>query len=66
MTGVGIVGLGVISRQYLDTLRGASSVRIVAVADLDTARADAVAETIPGARVLTTDRLVLSGWRRGS
>lgn len=58
MTGVGIVGLGVISRQYLDTLKGVSSVRIAAVADLDTARADAVAETIPGARVLTTDQLV--------
>lgn len=58
MTGVGIVGLGVISRQYLDTLREVSSVRIVAVADLDAARAQAVAATLPAARVLTTEQLV--------
>ena len=38
---IGIVGLGVISRQYLETLAGVPSVRITAVADLDRARAEA-------------------------
>ncbi|WP_019179746.1 Gfo/Idh/MocA family protein [Microbacterium yannicii] len=55
---VGIVGLGVISRQYLDTLLGSDQVRVVAVADLDASRAAAVAERIPGCRVLTTAELV--------
>lgn len=55
---VGIVGLGVISGQYLDTLRTVADVRIVAVADLDRDRARAVADTIDGCRVLTTDDLV--------
>ncbi|WP_045301652.1 Gfo/Idh/MocA family protein [Microbacterium trichothecenolyticum] len=58
MTDIGVVGLGVISRQYLDTLLPASSVRIAAVADLDTARAAAVAEGIPGCRALTTAELL--------
>ena len=39
--GVGIVGLGVISRAYLDTLVGHPEVRVVAVADLDAARSAA-------------------------
>lgn len=46
--GVGIVGLGVISRQYLETLIGSRGARVVAVADLDDARARAVAEQVPG------------------
>jgi len=58
VTDIGIVGLGVISTQYLDTLLGASSVRIAAVADLDEARAQAAAESIPGCRALTTDELL--------
>ncbi|MBW9111129.1 Gfo/Idh/MocA family oxidoreductase [Microbacterium trichothecenolyticum] len=58
VTDVGIVGLGVISRQYLDTLLPASSVRIAAVADLDPARAAAAAEGIPGCRALTTAELL--------
>lgn len=58
VTDIGVVGLGVISRQYLDTLLPASSVRIAAVADLDTARAAAVAEGIPGCRALTTAELL--------
>ncbi len=58
VTGIGIVGLGVISRQYLDTLLPASSVRIAAVADLDTARAVTVAEGIPGCRALRTSELL--------
>ncbi|MCA5891951.1 Gfo/Idh/MocA family oxidoreductase [Isoptericola sp. NEAU-Y5] len=49
--GVGIVGLGVISRQYLDTLTGHPGVRVAAVTDLDRSRAEAVAAGLPGARV---------------
>jgi len=58
VTDIGIVGLGVISRQYLDTLLPASSVRIAAVADLDASRAEAAAAAIPGCRALTTDELI--------
>lgn len=58
VTRIGIVGLGVISRQYLDTLLAAPSVRIVAVADLDATRARAVAAEIPGCRVLPTEALL--------
>lgn len=58
VTDVGIVGLGVISVQYLDTLLAAPSVRIAAVADLDAARARDVADRIPGCRALTTDELL--------
>ncbi|MCP2637930.1 Gfo/Idh/MocA family oxidoreductase [Microbacterium sp. HD4P20] len=50
---VGIIGLGVISKQYLETLLGADAVRIAAVADLDPARAVAAAEAIPGCRALS-------------
>ncbi|MGF0115191.1 Gfo/Idh/MocA family protein [Promicromonospora sp. Marseille-Q5078] len=49
--GIGIVGLGVISRQYLDTLAGHPGVRVAAVTDLDRSRAEAVAAELPGARV---------------
>lgn len=56
--GIGIVGLGVISRQYLATLQGLPGIRIVATADLDAARAAAVAAEIPGCRALTVDELV--------
>ena len=49
--GIGIVGLGVISRQYLDTLAGHPGVRVAAVTDLDRARAETVAAGLPGARV---------------
>lgn len=57
MTGIGIVGLGVISEQYLATLLSAPAVRIVAVADLDADRARAVAERIPGCRALASAQL---------
>ncbi|GAA3937928.1 Gfo/Idh/MocA family oxidoreductase [Microbacterium soli] len=56
--GIGIVGLGVISAQYLATLGDHPGVRIVAVADLDAARARAVADTIHGCRALSVDELV--------
>ncbi|WP_194409516.1 Gfo/Idh/MocA family protein [Microbacterium cremeum] len=58
MTDIGIVGLGVISGQYLDTLLAAPRVRIAAVADLDASRAQAAAARIPGCRALTTDELI--------
>ncbi len=56
--GIGIVGLGVISSQYLDTLARQHSVQIVAVADLDHARAEEVAATIPGCRAVSVAELV--------
>ena len=57
---VGIVGLGNISGQYLSTFAGASSVTITAVADLDADRARMVADSLPGAAVLSVDELVSS------
>ncbi|BDZ65096.1 Gfo/Idh/MocA family protein [Agromyces mangrovi Wang et al. 2018] len=57
---VGIVGLGNISRAYLDTLARVPSVRITAVADLDRSRAEAVASALPEARAATVDELVAS------
>ena len=50
--GIAIVGLGVISRAYLETIAQHPAIRIVAVADLDAARADAVAAEL-GAEALT-------------
>lgn len=55
---VGIVGLGVISRAYLDTLAGHPAVSIAAVADLDVARSTAVAAGIAGAEPLSVERLL--------
>lgn len=57
MNGIGIVGLGVISRVYLETLVNAPGLRIVAVADLDAARASAAAADIAGCRALAPDAL---------
>lgn len=56
--GIGIVGLGVISRQYLDTLAGHPSVRVAAVADLDASRSAAIAAELPGAEALSVERLL--------
>jgi predicted dehydrogenase len=56
--GIGIVGLGVISAQYLETLGAHPGIRIAATADLDSARAAAVAERFDGCRALTVDELV--------
>ena len=58
--GIGIVGLGFIARQYLDTLAGHPGVRIAAVADLDTARAEAAAAELPDARALSVGDLITS------
>ncbi|MES5824022.1 Gfo/Idh/MocA family oxidoreductase [Streptomyces sp. RG80] len=57
---IGIVGLGVISRAYLDTLAGHPAVRVTAVADLDAARSAAVAAEFPGVRALTVEELLSS------
>lgn len=56
--GIGIVGLGVISAQYLETLAPHPGIRIAAAADLNRERAAAVAESIPDCRALTVDELV--------
>ena len=56
--GIGIVGLGVVSGQYLETLGAHPGVRIAAAADLDAARAAAIADRFPGCRALTVDALV--------
>ncbi|MEU0388199.1 Gfo/Idh/MocA family protein [Streptomyces chartreusis] len=57
---IGVVGLGVISRAYLDTLAGRSAVRVTAVADLDASRSAAVAAELPGVRALTVEELLSS------
>lgn len=57
---IGVVGLGVISRAYLDTLVGPSAVRVTAVADLDASRSAAVAAELPGVRALSVGDLLSS------
>ncbi|WP_309095710.1 Gfo/Idh/MocA family oxidoreductase [Streptomyces sp.] len=57
---VGVVGLGVISGAYLDTLAGHPAVRVTAVADLDAARAATAVAALPGARALTVEELLSS------
>jgi predicted dehydrogenase len=53
--GIGIVGLGVISRAYLDTIAQHPLVRVAAVADLDVSRAEAVATETGAAHLSVTD-----------
>ena len=57
---IGIVGLGVISRQYLDTLATHPGVRVTAVADIDASRASAAAAEIPGAQAMSVAELLAS------
>ncbi|MEU9166454.1 Gfo/Idh/MocA family oxidoreductase [Streptomyces sp. NPDC048420] len=57
---IGVVGLGVISRAYLDTLVGRSAVRVTAVADLDASRSATVAAELPGVRALSVAELLSS------
>ncbi|MDH6447827.1 MULTISPECIES: Gfo/Idh/MocA family oxidoreductase [unclassified Streptomyces] len=57
---IGVVGLGVISRAYLDTLVGHSPVRVTAVADLDASRSAAVAAELPGVQALSVEELLSS------
>lgn len=55
---VGMIGCGVISRQYLASFDELPDVQLVAVADLDRARAEAAAEGREGVRVLSVDELI--------
>ncbi|MGY4859183.1 Gfo/Idh/MocA family protein [Cryobacterium sp. AP23] len=57
---LGIVGLGVISAAYLETLATCDAVVITAVADLDPDRAAVVAAALPAARALTVAELLAS------
>ena len=58
---IGVVGAGQISGAYLDTLRRLSNVQVVAVADLDQARARTAAAAVPGARPLAAADLLAAG-----
>lgn len=55
---VGVVGLGFIFNAYMATLRDHPAVRVTAVADLDAARAAAVAAELPGAEAVSVERLL--------
>ncbi|GFJ92336.1 Gfo/Idh/MocA family protein [Phytohabitans rumicis] len=55
--GVGIVGCGNISQQYLATLRRLPSLRLCAVSDLDRSLAEAVANTHDGVRAVGVEEL---------
>lgn len=56
---LGIVGCGAIIAQYLETFQRLDSVNLVAVADLDPSRAQAVAAAQPGVRALGVDELLM-------
>ncbi|GAB6903871.1 Gfo/Idh/MocA family protein [Kineosporia succinea] len=55
---VGIVGAGAISGQYSRTLQRLPHLPVVAVADLDPARAQALSDGHPKSRVVTVDELL--------
>lgn len=55
---IGMIGCGVISRQYLGSFETLPDVQLVAVADLDPARAQAVADAHEGVRALSVDELI--------
>jgi predicted dehydrogenase len=55
---IGVVGAGQISGAYLSTLRRLSNVEVVAVCDLDEARARTAAAAAPGARPLAIAALL--------
>lgn len=55
---VGMIGCGTISGQYLDSFPVLPDVELVAVADLDAARAQAVAADLPGVRALGVEELL--------
>ncbi|MEU6229292.1 Gfo/Idh/MocA family oxidoreductase [Streptomyces sp. NPDC047042] len=54
---IGVVGAGQISGAYLRTFATLPNVSVTAVADLDGARAAAVAATVPGARATVPEKL---------
>ncbi|MBT2551348.1 Gfo/Idh/MocA family protein [Arthrobacter sp. ISL-65] len=55
---VGIIGCGAIIAQYLTNFRRLHAVELVAVADLDPARAQAVANDYEGVRAVSVDELI--------
>lgn len=55
---VGIIGCGAIIAQYLTNFRKLQDLELVAVADLDPARAQAVAEQYDGVRAVSVDELL--------
>ncbi|WP_066287964.1 Gfo/Idh/MocA family protein [Arthrobacter sp. B6] len=55
---VGIVGCGAIIAQYLSNFRKLNDVELVAVADLDLTRAQAVAEQYEGVRAVSVEELL--------
>lgn len=55
---VGIIGCGFISGRYLATLERLDSLRLCAVADIDPARARAIADARDGVRALSVDALL--------
>ncbi|QDG65313.1 Gfo/Idh/MocA family oxidoreductase [Pseudarthrobacter sp. NIBRBAC000502772] len=55
---VGIIGCGAIIAQYLANFRRLDAIELVAVADLDPSRAQAVAAGYDGVRALTVDELI--------
>jgi predicted dehydrogenase len=55
---VGIVGCGTIVAAYLKTFARLTTVKVVAAADIDSARAEAVARAHPGVRALSVDDLL--------
>jgi predicted dehydrogenase len=57
-TRVGIIGCGAIIAQYLANFRRLDQIELVAVADLDPARAQAVADDHDGVRALSVDGLL--------
>jgi len=57
---VGLVGTGQISGQYLKTLPRLENLSLTAVADLDAARAAAIADGLPGVRAVSPVELYLA------
>jgi predicted dehydrogenase len=57
-TRVGIIGCGAIIAQYLANFRRLDQLELVAVADLDAARAQAVADDYDGVRAVSVDELL--------
>jgi predicted dehydrogenase len=55
---IGIIGCGAIIAQYLANFRRLDQIELVAVADLDPARAQAVADDYDGVRALSVDGLL--------
>ncbi|MDQ0635972.1 putative dehydrogenase [Arthrobacter pascens] len=55
---IGIVGCGAIIAQYLASFRTLKTVQLVAVADLDPLRAQAVADQYDGVRAVTVEELL--------